>query len=197
MGNKRVQAPEGYASLEEYINKELWDNLTFKEIAERLDCTSSTVARKTHEAQLDVKSIRFWNRVRPGNGDGCWTWAGRHAEAGYGQFGHNTLVHRHIFETVNGPITKGACVLHKCDNPGCCNPDHLYLGTPQDNARDRVERGRQGKRFTTSEVKLILERAASGDSPLAIARFLSIDPRRVRKICARRTYKKVTHESVI
>jgi hypothetical protein len=72
---------------------------------------------------------------------GCWVWLG-----GARSFGHGThrgmSTHRLSWEYANGPIPTGLCVLHKCDNPPCMNPDHLFLGTIQDNNRDMMEKGR-------------------------------------------------------
>jgi hypothetical protein len=70
--------------------------------------------------------------------NGCWTWT-RSTKQGYGQFVWNGKIHRlHrlSWELYNGEIPKGVYVLHKCDNPGCWNPSHLYLGTAADNGFD-------------------------------------------------------------
>jgi hypothetical protein len=88
---------------------------------------------------------RFWEKVRK-NFD-CWEWTGAKFPSGYGAFqvrrGHSARAHRVAFELTNGqPLGKGALVCHRCDNPGCVRPDHLYLGTPASNMLDRSERGR-------------------------------------------------------
>src|ERR1035437_755093 len=92
---------------------------------------------------------RFWDRVLMG--DGCWPWAGKiHVGTGYGVVyagggrGHEReeRAHRVAWALTFGPIPPGLSVLHKCDNPPCVNPDHLYLGTHQDNMADVVARGR-------------------------------------------------------
>ena len=62
--------------------------------------------------------------------------------------------HRVAFSLVNGPIPPGKCICHSCDNPSCCNPDHLYLGSRADNNKDRVARGRQawGERMPSAKL---------------------------------------------
>ena len=82
--------------------------------------------------------------------DFCWIWkAGRmHRPDGttaYGRVKHGYLwraAHRMVWELANGRIPAGMCVLHRCDNPPCVNPDHLFLGTMQDNSDDMVQKGR-------------------------------------------------------
>jgi len=91
----------------------------------------------------------------------CWLWtAGKHTR-GYGVFflhGKNVRVSRLIWEIFYGPIPIGLDVLHKCDNPPCCNPEHLFLGTKQDNALDAVSKGREaGQKLLISDVFKIRE----------------------------------------
>jgi len=87
---------------------------------------------------------RFWEKVdRTGS---CWLWKGYKLKKGYGQFRINDKAkraHRVSFSLMKGEIPDGLCVLHHCDNPSCVNPDHLYLGTEKDNARDRDLRHRR------------------------------------------------------
>lgn len=79
---------------------------------------------------------------------GCWLWLGSWHKTGYGKLssnGRNTIVVPRLFYThFKGPIPDGLHVCHKCDTPACCNPDHLFLGEPKDNAVDREmkQRGR-------------------------------------------------------
>ena len=89
---------------------------------------------------------RFWAQVRKGRG--CWTWVGNLAAKGYGKIrtaGRGSAwlyAHRASWQLHNGPIPNGLCVLHRCDNPPCVNPEHLWLGTWADNNRDMALKGR-------------------------------------------------------
>jgi hypothetical protein len=88
---------------------------------------------------------RFWSKVAIGAADECWEWqASRHPQ-GYGQFQlkrYPVRASRLAWQLTHGPIPDGQHILHKCDNPPCCNPAHLFLGTAGDNNRDRNSKGR-------------------------------------------------------
>lgn len=89
--------------------------------------------------------MRFWVKVERGGEDACWQWLARKHEGGYGDFrlgGGHVRAHRFSYELAHGAIPKGMFVLHRCDNPGCVNPSHLFLGTFEDNSSDMVSKGR-------------------------------------------------------
>jgi hypothetical protein len=94
--------------------------------------------------------IGHQNRMAPTDyivnpGTDCWEWQRAKANGGYGRMtvaGRVVRAHRAYWEAINGPVPEGLWVLHKCDNPCCVNPDHLYVGDAADNTRDAVERGR-------------------------------------------------------
>ena len=94
---------------------------------------------------------RFFEKVAlPEDLNDCWEWIGAKGDGGYGSFTFEGRcgAHRVAWEMRNGPIPKGdgyhgTCVLHDCDNPGCVNPNHLFLGTQTDNMRDAGTKGRR------------------------------------------------------
>jgi hypothetical protein len=89
---------------------------------------------------------RFWLRVlKSPDPGGCWLWQGGRTPKGYGSFsvrGITMRAHRYSYELHNGPKPADLHIRHSCDTPACVNPAHLLLGTPLDNVRDRVDRGR-------------------------------------------------------
>lgn len=97
---------------------------------------------------------KFWEKVS--KSDHCWEFMGRRDDAGYGHITiagvKGTLAHRIAWALANGDIPPGIDVLHRCDNPPCCNPDHLFLGTALDNVVDMVSKGRFSGRLGSQDV---------------------------------------------
>lgn len=87
----------------------------------------------------------FWKKANRGSDSECWEWTGSKKEEGYGRFqvdGKWVSAHRHALVLSGVEVPPDLCVLHRCDNPPCCNPSHLFLGTRQENNRDRDLKGR-------------------------------------------------------
>lgn len=113
---------------------------------------------------------RFWSKIDT-TGE-CWLWTHQtqHTRLGYGRIsttrgGPDFLAHRVSWELAYGPIPDGLWVLHNCpggDNPSCVRPTHLYLGTPRDNSRDMVQKGRS-LRGDKHPSRLYPDRVARGD----------------------------------
>lgn len=92
--------------------------------------------------------VRFWAKVARAGPDECWLWTAGKSDSGYGVFGVGKATDkasRISWRLERGPIPEGMHVLHRCDNPPCVNPAHLFLGTNDDNVRDMLEKGRNSK----------------------------------------------------
>ena len=103
---------------------------------------------------------RFWGMVEVRNLDDCWLWTKYCDAKGYGRFRIGDSMqrsHRVSWTLCNGPILDGLHVLHQCDTPACVNPNHLYLGTNDDNTRDRCTRGRHRRGERVLHAKLTEE----------------------------------------
>jgi hypothetical protein len=138
----------------------------------------------------------FWGKVSVGHPGGCWGWIGSTDSGGYGQLQHNGKLqpaHRVAWMLVNGPLPEGLWVLHRCDNPPCTNPDHLFLGTRRDNMMDASHKGRMlGRRkLTPDDVRAI---RASGLPQVELARQYGLTSGAVSMIISRRRWSGISME---
>lgn len=109
-------------------------------------CQTSSCVNPEHLYLELTAEERFWQSVSVGGDDTCWEWQAGRNEDGYGYLrwhGHKTeKAHRVAWILRFGEIPDDIEVCHQCDNPPCCNPHHLFLGTHTDNIRDMVAKGR-------------------------------------------------------
>lgn len=134
---------------------------------------------------------------------GCVEWQGAHSHKGYGEFwldGSMRQAHRVAWEIEYGPIPEGMWVLHSCDNRGCVNPKHLFLGTHRDNMADMVAKGRgagaRGARngnasLTEREVSAIRFLLGYGESQRRVAQKFGVSQSLVGKIARREVWAHV------
>jgi hypothetical protein len=119
----------------------------------------------------------------------CWIWLGSYNENGYGVFHYDKklkLAHRFSYEFYKGEIPKGLFVCHSCDNTACVNPDHLWLGTQEDNMNDMIAKGRgflkTFRSYTDEEVMLVFKMFEEGASKGHISRTIGMSTRHITSI---------------
>lgn len=119
---------------------------------------------------------RFWSNVTVGEPNACWPWTGRVSRDGYGRIkglGQSWVASRLSWTIHFGDVPAGLVVCHRCDNPPCVNPAHLFLGTHKDNAQDSVRKGRHGHPWTESQ-RAALERRRAERRAADLAYQLSV-----------------------
>lgn len=147
---------------------------------------------------------RFFEGVGKKTPEGCILWgrslkAGWHGQIGKGKRGRGMLVASRVsFEIFIGPIPEGMSVLHRCDNPACINPVHLFLGTQKDNMQDMWSKGRGSlgekhylAKITADDVRAIRRRADEGEEQKSLAKEFNISKANVCLIVSRSRWKHV------
>lgn len=171
-----------------------------------------------HASQRIDPATALWSRVDcTTTPEGCWPFTGRTFGFGYGQLKVARVAwvaHRLAFTLTYGAIPEGLLVLHSCDNPPCCRPDHLWLGNEHVNSADMVLKGRslagernpmrrqperaaRGERVNTArltapQVVEIRARHAAGWTQLALAAHYNVSQQNIFRIVRRETWKHVT-----
>lgn len=112
------------------------------------------------------KRKTFWELVDKGEPNECWEWLGRKNAGGYGCF-QGWRAHRLSWTLWNGPIPEGYFVCHKCDNRGCANPHHLFVGTPADNSQDAAAKRRYARAERVRELRKKMVPRSQEDPRLA------------------------------
>lgn len=161
-------------------------------------CLARELSSERRRGSAQDPAARVMAQIQKHNG--CWIYGGLKDRMGYGIIRarqKNLFVHRVMYERHIGPIGD-LCVLHKCDVPACCNPEHLFLGTRADNAQDKVRKRRQkygaavvGAKLNDSMILGIRRRAAEGMSQSAIGREYGVSQSVVCEIIARKRWKHV------
>jgi hypothetical protein len=148
-------------------------------------------------------SDRFWSKVQ--KTDGCWQWTAYIDALGYGRMsfkGEHWKVHRFSWFLAHGRIPRSLDVLHTCDNRSCVNPNHLFLGTQQDNIQDMIKKGRNKNpiprygeknnqaRLTVKQVKEIRERYKYGNG-YVLAREFGVSRMTITRTVQRQCWRNV------
>lgn len=155
---------------------------------------------------MDARFVDRYNAKidKTGGPAACWNWTAS-LRCGYGQIGHEAdmlQAHRVAWTIHRGPIPDGKCVLHRCDNRRCCNPDHLFLGTRTDNHADMVSKGRHRSRqalgidhvnskLNNDLVRDMRRMHAGGATQTVIAKHFGVRQSTVWSIVNGRTWKHV------
>lgn len=150
---------------------------------------------------------RFWTKVNKNTENGCWEWVAAKVRHGYGRIMVQKkvkLTHRVSWELHNGPIPEGLHVLHRCDNPSCVRPEHLFLGNQEENMRDMVIKGRSSHstgtngenhyraKITTKDVRDMRKKYSNSKTPLrVVAQEFGLSKTHVNKILLRKIWKHI------
>lgn len=164
-----------------------------------LTAALTTTAEETTEMAIhdDYTIARFWAKVEVGPKTVCWEWRGSRHPVGYGTFrvGDTTKRAHVVAYEINSRKAAELNILHRCDNPPCCNPAHLWEGTQLENIDDRTKKGRSSRGVTRPSAKLteanvieIRKQIKTGVSNVALASRFDVDASTISNIRHRRKW---------
>jgi transposase len=203
--------PETPAAVQKLILDLYSTGLNTVEVARKTGVHNSTVLRILHRNSIEVRDKkprhltlpeRFWLKVQKGEkADDCWKWNGCKYGMGYGQLSHvsggkkrSAPAHKLSYRIHHGEFDESLLVCHRCDNPECCNPRHLFLGTAKDNIQDKYSKGRGAdvrgernpvSRLTEDQIILIRELRANNESISELAEKFNVSNSQIKRIVSR------------
>lgn len=168
---------------------------------------SRTCRQRHHKGYTGIAALtveqRLWAKVDRRGPSECWPFRTAPSHD-YGQIAQGRrliLAHRLAYTLTKGAIPAGMVVRHACDNPPCCNPAHLTVGTPGENSRDMTERGRQARLWRISTTKLtdeqaleVIRRRRDGEPSAHLAAEYGISRAYVDDLAAGRAYRAIFRE---
>jgi hypothetical protein len=165
-------------------------------LRERKFCSRRCAYLGMHRQAQKPLVDKYSDRIGSPDSNGCIPWIGHINSNGYGVLGGDGLLaHRIAYELAHGPIPSGLFVCHTCDNRKCCNPDHLFVGTNEDNMKDMASKGRAARgeksaraKLMEADIRRIRLLAASGRSFRSIGQEYSIYSAYVSAIVSRKRW---------
>jgi hypothetical protein len=149
---------------------------------------------------LDTIAERFWRKVCVGSPDECWEWLGSKTDRGYGRINIEKVTyraHRLAMLLAGKELPESSLACHRCDNPGCVNPAHLFAGSSADNINDCIAKGRWPSRVGEASPRALLSEAVvreirrSTEPHTVLARKLGVSPHAIRNARSRKTWSHV------
>lgn len=141
----------------------------------------------------------FWKRVAKGSADECWPWLGYviKERRGYGRLafkGKLIGAHRMALILSSGEDKPGQFACHRCDNPPCCNPSHLFWGTPKDNVHDSLAKGRQRGAARKIDISELLRMRGTGRSYSQLAAHFQVNQASIGRALKRALRSRATQK---
>lgn len=196
-----IRIGTAFKNLKEYSCRRISLQLHNKELTDTKHvlpyCGNKLCVNPDHLVCGDV--ARFWSKVQKLAND-CWIWIAGEDKNGYGKFTYrdngkkvNVRANRYAFMLRYGFMPSAVSfICHTCDNPRCVNPEHLFMGTVQDNVADMVSKGRQASKLKPAQVLEIRQLYSNGMKISPIAKLYSVSYDTIRTLLSGKYWSHVT-----